>query len=66
MWTKNLKTTIPAGLYFISILLSSFGIDIPKDILLDFQGFLIFLVGFFAKDFKSKNEIISENKEPTK
>jgi ABC-type uncharacterized transport system involved in gliding motility auxiliary subunit len=66
VWTKNLKTTIPAGLYFLSVLLSSFGIDIPKDILLDVQGFLLFLVGFFAKDYKSKNEIISEKKEPTK
>jgi len=66
VWTKNLKTTIPAGLYFLSVLLSSFGIDIPKDILLDFQGALIFLIGFFAKDFKSKNETTIENKEPTK
>jgi hypothetical protein len=65
MLSKNLKTTIPAGLYFLSVLLSSFGIDIPKDILLDVQGFLLFLVGFFAKDYNTK-EITTENKEPTK
>ena len=51
MFWKNYKTIIGAVVGIAPIILTNFGVQIPTNVVLDFAGAAIFIVGLMAKDF---------------
>ena len=51
MFWKNYKTIIGAVVGVVPIILTNFGVKIPTNVVLDFAGAAIFIVGIMAKDF---------------